>query len=232
MDQASLDGLLLATATFVLGHFVLSSLAVRRGLIRSLGENGFRIGYSVAVTAAFLWMLFAYARAPFVPVWEPPAWTAWIPVLTMPLVALLVVCAFTTRNVTAVGGEGQATAPDPAPGIMRVTRHPFLVGASLWALAHLAANGDAAGMILFAGILVLAVGGMAHIDMRRRAALGGAWGPVALTTSAVPFAALLSGRARPDWAGIGLWRVAVALALYLALLLLHAPLFGVSPFPV
>ncbi len=231
MGTASIGILLLATATFVLGHFVLSSLPVRRGLVSGLGEAGFRILYSIAATVAFLWMLFAYGAAPFVPLWTPPSWAAWIPVLVMPFVTLLVVAAFTTRNVTAVGGEAQATAPDPAPGIMRVTRHPFLVGAALWALSHLAVNGDAASVILFGGILVLSVGGIAHIDLRRRATLGSGWGPVALTTSAVPFAALLSGRTRPDWAGIGLWRVAVALALYLALLRFHAPLFGVSPFP-
>lgn len=231
MDRTSLEELLFATATFLLGHFVLSSLPVRRELIRSLGENGFRIGYSVVATVAFIWMLLAYGRAPYVPLWDPPAWTAWVPALVMPFAALLVICAFTTRNVTAVGGEAQASAPDPAPGIMRVTRHPFLVGTALWALAHLAANGDGASVILFGGILVLAVGGMAHIDARRRATLGSAWGPVALTTSAMPFAALLAGRAKPDWAGIGLWRVAAALALYLALLLLHQPLFGVSPLP-
>ena len=72
---------------------------------------------------------------------------------------------------------------------------------------------------------------MVHIDMRRRASLGSAWGPIALTTSAVPFVAILSGRTKPDWAGIGVWRVAAALALYVALLMLHGPVLGVSPFP-
>src|SRR3546814_13569424 len=75
---------------------------------------------------------------------------------------------------------------------------------------------------------VLAIGGMLHIDHRRREILGSSWGPVALTTSAVPFLAATQGRSRIDWAGIGLWRVAGGLALYLVLLLAHEPTVGVG----
>jgi uncharacterized membrane protein len=114
---------------------------------------------------------------------------------------------------------------------MRITRHPFLVGAALWAAAHLLTNTDAASLILFGGVLALAGAGMLHIDHRRRITMGSDWGPVALTTSVVPFLAIATGRTRPDWRGIGLWRVAVALAVYLLLLVVHQPLFGVSPFP-
>jgi len=230
MDAALLE-LVLATATFILGHLILSSLHVRRPLIARLGDNGFRGAYSLVVTAAFAWMVFAYARAPIVPLWDAAGWTRWIPVLVMPVSLLLLVCAFTTRNVTAVGGENLGPVTDPTPGIMRITRHPFLVGAALWAAAHLLTNSDGASVVLFGGILVLAVAGMAHIDHRRHATMGSDWGPVALTTSAVPFLAIATGRTRADWRGIGLWRVAVALAVYVLLLVLHQPLFGVSPFP-
>src|SRR3546814_780255 len=120
-------------------------------------------------------MVFTYAGAPVAPLWTPPAWTRWVPVLAMPVALLLAVCAFTTRNVTAVGGENQSAAPDPTPGIMRITRHPFLIGAALWAATHLLANGDAASLVLFGGILVLTVGGMLHIDHRRRATMGSGW---------------------------------------------------------
>ena len=229
--DAALHELILATAAFVLGHFMLSSVAVRRPLIARLGENGFRAAYSVTIAATFVWMLLAYGATPHLHVLDWPLWTRWLPVLAMPFAILLAVCAFTTRNVTAVGGEAQGTAPDPTPGIMRVTRHPFLVGAAVWAATHLLTNGDAASLVLFGGLLVLTVGGMVHIDGRRRAAMGSEWGPIALTTSAVPFLAMATGRARPDWPGIGLWRVALALGLYVLLLVLHQALFGVSPFP-
>ena len=64
----------------------------------------------------------------------------------------------------------------------------------MWAASHHFVRGDAANIILLAGILVLSLGGMAHIDKRREAALGSDWGPVALTTSRLPFKAVLQGR--------------------------------------
>jgi uncharacterized membrane protein len=53
-----------------------------------------------------------------------------------------------------------------------------------------------------------------------------------MTTSVLPFAAILSGRTRMDWAGIGWWRPLLALAVFLALFLLHSSVIGVSPLPV
>ena len=117
--------------------------------------------------------------------------------------------------------------PGRPAGILSVTRHPFLWGTGLWALAHLAVNGDAASILLMAGIALLSFGGMWHIDRRRAAALGSAWGPVALTTSVIPFAAILDKRTRLDGAGIGWWRPALGLLLYAVLLLSHGWLLGV-----
>jgi len=113
-----------------------------------------------------------------------------------------------------------------------VTRHPFLWGVTLWAASHIVVNGDVKTLVVMIGLLVLALGGMWHIDRRREAALGAAWGPIALTTSALPFQAILQGRTVLDWAAIGWWRPALALALYLALLALHETLFGVSVLPL
>ena len=230
----SLNALFLATVLFVAGHFLLSSRPPRRAMIELLGVQGFRIGYSVVALAAFVWMLRAYAAAPAMAVWHPPPAFAWVPVLVMPLALLLAVCGLTTPSVTLVGGETRLSDPsthDVAPGMLRVTRHPFLWGTALWAASHLLANGEIADMILMGGILVLSLGGMRHIDLRRETELRAAWGPMALTTSALPFAALASGRTTMDWKGIGWWRPAVALALYAALLHLHPMIIGVSALP-
>ncbi len=227
----SLDALFAATVFFVAGHFLLSSAPIRGNLVRRFGEGPFAVGYSVVIFLAFLWMLLAYRVAPFVPVWPFIPGLAWVPVFAMPVAIFLAVCAFSTPNPTLAGAEGAIQPSNPAPGIIRVTRHPFLWGAILWAVSHLIVNGDAANIIMMGGILILAVGGMIHIDKKREARLGSAWGPIALTTSRLPFAAIITKRTRFDWQGIGWWRVTLALAIYVAIVFVHEFLFGVAPYP-
>ncbi|MDH3472503.1 MAG: NnrU family protein [Rhodospirillales bacterium] len=229
----SLNALFAATVLFVGAHFLLSGQALRGPLAERLGEQGFRALYSVVGLASFLWMLAAYRDAPLVAVWQPPPALAWVPLVVMPFALWLAVAGVTASSPTMVGGEARLADPgvhDPAPGMFRVTRHPFLWGAALWAASHLLVNGDAASILLMGAILVLSLGGMRHIDQRREA-LGAAWGPVKLTTSAIPFAAILAGRTTMDWKGLGWWRPVLALALYAALLHAHPWLMGVSALP-
>lgn len=227
----SLHILFAATVIFVASHFLLSSLPLRRQIMRSLGgERGFRILYSLVALVTFVWMIKAYGEAPYLEVWAPPPVLSWVPLLVMPFALILAVAGLTVPSPTAVGGESRLAVGDPgnpAPGILSITRHPFLWGVTLWALSHLAVNGDAATMILMGGLLTLVTGGMLHIDQRRAATLGAAWGPFAMTTSLVPFAAILNGRTKLDLAGIGWWRPALGLVLYALLLWLHPLLIGV-----
>ena len=229
-----LDDLLAATLVFVAGHFLLSSRVLRHPLATRLGEPGFRGLYSLIAGAALLWMIFAYGSAPVIALWEPPAALHGVPLILMPFALFLVIAGVTSPNPTIVGGERVVDGgpEDQTPGIVRITRHPFLWGVTLWAIGHLAVRGDAASLILFGGILILALGGMWHIDQKREASLGANWGPIRMTTSVLPFAALASGRTHMDWRGIGWWRPLAALVLYAALLHFHMQLFGVSPLPV
>ena len=50
-------------------------------------------------------------------------------------------------------------------------------------------------------------------------------------TSVLPFAAILSGRARMDVPGIGVWRLGAGTAAYALMLGGHLHLIGVNPFP-
>lgn len=232
----SLNALFAATVVFVGGHFLLSSANLRPRLLSRLGPQGFRAAYSLFALVSFVWMLMAYGEAPGDLLWSPPEALRWVPLLIMPLAAILLVCGVTSRSPTMVGGEdGLRDAPasfDPAPGILRVTRHPVLWSFVFWSASHLLVNGDVASMIMMGGILVLAGGGMGHIDQKRAVAMGSDWGPVALTTSVLPFAAILSGRTTMDWPGIGWWRPLLAIAVYAGLLHLHSAIFGVSPLPL
>lgn len=228
----SLEWLAIAVAAFVGGHFVLSSVSVRGRLVRIFGEGSFLILYSAVAAVALIWMITAYGAAPRVPVWSPPAWTAWIPLVVMPVALLFLVGGYGVANPMAVGGEARAREPKPMRGMLTVTRHPILWGIALWAGSHLLANGTAPDLLLFGGILVLCLGGMAAIDHKRRLRLGSAWGPIALATSVVPFVAIAEGRQRLDWQGIGPVPPMLALVLYAILLLGHPWLTGTAvPIP-
>ena len=229
----SMNALIAAAALFVGGHFLLSSAPLRAALIARFGERMFRGFYSLVMLGSLTWMLFAYGAAPYVALWVTPLGLYWLPVIVMPLAAILIVAGLTTPNPTMVGGErllAEGTG-SPAVGIFSITRHPFLWGTGLWALSHLLVNGDLPSIILMGGIAVLSFAGMAHIDRRREAALGAAWGPMKLTTSLLPFGAVLAGRSKIDWHGIGWWRPLLGLTLYLGLMHTHLMAFGVSPLP-
>ena len=226
-----LEHLFAATLAFVGGHFLLSSAPIRNPLVRQFGERMFLTYYSVVMVVLFVWMLLAYRDAPFEELWTDIAVLEWLPAVVMPVALFLAVCGLTTPNPTMTGSNALTAGHDPTQGIMRITRHPFLNGVALWALAHLLANGDTASLILFGGLLILGTGGMWHIDKKKEAQHGADWGPIMLTTSAVPFHALIQKRTDFDWAGIGWWRAAVTVVLYVAFVWLHPTVFSVTAWP-
>lgn len=226
-----LDILFAAAVAFVGGHFLLSSAPVRGGLVRQVGEKTFLTYYALVMTGLFAWLLFAYADAPLEILWKADPVLAWVPAIAMPVALFFAVCGLTTPSPTMAGSDALTAGRDPTQGIMRITRHPFLNGAALWALAHLLANGDTASLILFGGLFVLCTGGMWHIDKKKEAQHGADWGPVLLTTSAVPFLALAQKRATFDWPGIDWWRAAVTVVLYVAIVWVHPLVLGVAAWP-
>lgn len=226
-----LEHLFAATVAFVGGHFLLSSAPIRDTLVRPFGEKLFRTYYSVVILVFFVWMLFAYGDAPFEELWTDMVVLEWLPAVVMPVALFLAVCGLTTPNPTMTGSDALTAGHDPTQGIMRITRHPFLSGVALWALVHLLANGDTASLVLFGGLLILSTGGMWHIDKKKEAQHGADWGPVMLTTSAVPFLALIQKRTGFDWAGIGWWRLAVTIVLYAVFVWGHRLVLGVAAWP-
>src|SRR5579859_1091132 len=145
----SLASLALAGLIFAGSHVLISSTKLRGMLCHALGEGGYLGLYSALAVVSLAWFVAAFAWAPVVSVWTPPLFLDYLPVALMPLASVLLVCGLTTRNPTAVGQERRARADNPAPGILRVTRHPVMWAFGLWGASHLAVNGDAAAMIFF-----------------------------------------------------------------------------------
>ena len=84
-------------------------------------------------------LVFAFAKAPVVPVWSPPSWTRWVAIVLMLPAFIFLVAAYVPGQIKAK------------------LKHPFLVAIKTWALAHLIANGDLASIILFGSFLAYAV---------------------------------------------------------------------------
>lgn len=220
--------LIAAAAFFLVIHFGISGTKLRDHLVRIVGEKVFRGLFALASIAGLLWLIRAYSHAPYVALWG--RLTALEP-LAAPLVlaaVALVVIGISTPNPTAVGGESQLTREVQARGVMRITRHPFLWGTALWAFVHFVINGDLASSIVFGSLFVLSIAGTRSIDAKRRRAYGEQWQHFAQQTSNVPFAAIATQRNHLGLAmhEIGIVRPALAIAVFVALYLLHGRLFG------
>jgi uncharacterized membrane protein len=231
--DVSLLLLLLAMIAFVGLHLLLALPSIRSRLVARLGTNGFRAGYAVQAIVLLVLAVIAFNNASYLPLWSVPA-LAWLPIVVMPIALWLVVGSLSTKNPTAVAPGGEAVLAPGArlPLYTAITRHPMLWGFLLWALAHVAANGDLAALILFGGIAVLAAAGMLGIDAKKRADPSFDFAALTQKTSLVPFAATLAGRNRLSFGWGDAIRLAVALALYAGLMHLHPWLFGVMPYPV
>jgi uncharacterized membrane protein len=216
-----------ACVLFVGAHFLLSSLPVRRRLAGWLGQGGYLLLYSAIALALFAWMIWSFRLAPYHWIWGSPDWARMIAFAVMPIALMLLIAGYLTPNPSAVMGGYVLERDDPAPGIFKVTRHPVMIAVALWAAAHLLANGTAGGILLFGSLLILSLGGIAHIERRRRASGDANWQRLVAVTSIMPFAAILAGRTRFAFTPMDWTRLALGLGLYPALLFLHGPVFGV-----
>lgn len=225
--------LCLATLFFLGIHLAVSGTRLRDALVGRLGERTYMVIFSLASLAGISWMSRAYAAAPATPLWGQIVDLRGPVLLVVFFAFLLAFVGVTTPSPTAAGGEARLDDPEPARGILRITRHPFLWGVALWAFAHLLVNGDAASLVLFGGLLGLALAGPASIDAKRARRHGQRWERFAARTSNLPFAAVAAGRNRlgPVVREIGWWRPLLAVALFAVALIAHRALFGVSPLP-
>lgn len=227
-----MTNLLLAAIAFLVLH-AFPSTPGRAWAIKRLGEPAYLGLFSFVSVAVLAWMIWAYQSAPAAePLWITGETWRWINAGLMLAPFILIVSAVAQPNPSAVRSEGALERPEPWRGIFAVTRHPLMWGIAIWALLHLITRPDLPGLVFFAALGGLALGGAALQDVRKRRELGAAWETFESHTSMIPFAAVAAGTARLSLKDVGLWRLLAAVFVWMAMLHFHTPLFGVPAIPV
>ncbi len=219
-----------AALFFIAIHLGFSGTSLRDRAVQAIGLRGYMLAFTGLSVLGMVWLVMAYNTAPYAETWGMlQGWKGAAVALMLPAF-LLVTIGLTTPNPTAAGQEGRvAEAPR---GIVRITRHPFLVGVALWSLVHLIGNGNWSALLFFGALFVVAAAGTVSIDAKRRRTLGpAAWDGFAARTSILPFVAILAGRNTLSWSELGWWRPALGVVLFALMLGGHVHLFGVVPYP-
>jgi uncharacterized membrane protein len=225
--------LIVAVVVFIAIHLLVSGTTLRDRIVAVIGEGPYLGLFSLASIASLVWMVLAFG-----PARDSPANTSFwgighanrdTAILLVFIAFLFAVPGLLTNSPTRVRGGEQVDKPAAVTGMMRITRNPFLSGVAIWAVAHLIANGRLADIILFGGLLIVAVLGPPSIDAKRRRALGDRYRAFEAQTSNIPFAAIIQGRQKLVLGEIW-WRLIVAVIVWAALLWAH-PYFtgGVHP---
>lgn len=153
---------------FAGSHLVLSSQQLRGVLVERLGEERFRLLYSLLALAFFVplvWTYFAHRHAGLW-LWGLSRGTAmtWTVGIGM-AVALTLLVAGLARPSPAGIVPGEPTTG----GVYGITRHPVFMAFAIFGLMHLLPNGSIADIIFFGGFVVFALIGAWHQDQRKLA---------------------------------------------------------------
>lgn len=84
-------------------------------------------------------------------------------------------------------------------GIVRVTRHPQMVGQVIWCIAHTLWLGTTFTLVTSIGLILHHLFGVWHGDRRLRSRYGESFESLKSRTSVIPFLAILQGRQTLKW---------------------------------
>lgn len=222
----SWTGFAIVFALFFATHSIPVRPAIKSRLVSKLGTRGFTSAYSV-LSLMMLWLLiYAADRAPFLPLWDIAIWQKYVTLAGMFAVCMLLAASIGRPNPFSFGGARNNQFDPASPGILRWTRHPLLVALAVWAGLHLLPNGDLAHVILFGVFLGFALLGQKIIDRRKKRTLGHSqWQNL---TDEIRITPVIQ---RPQSIQFLCLRLVVGCLAYIALILAHTWLLGVSPLP-
>jgi uncharacterized membrane protein len=219
-----------ALAGFVLLHIGISATGLRTVLVGRIGEGLYRAAFSLASVGLLAAMIYGFTQMRADPfdqlnalLWQQVEWLRWPSIVLSFIATMFVVTGVLTPGPTYAGFEAKSLAQaEPARGVLRITRHPFLWGVAFWAASHLLANGERFALMLFGALGFMEIYGARSIDRKGQARDPERWAAFAAVTSNVPFAAILQGRNRLAVGEIG-WRLAAGVVAFALIVAVHKP---------
>lgn len=182
--------LVLGVAIWSVVHlFPAVAQGTRNRLVEAIGAGPYKGVFTLLIAASIALIVVGWMVSDSRAVYDPPAWGSGA-TKALVLVALILFVS-----------SGMKT------NIKRVVRHPQLTGVLVWAVAHLLANGDSHGLIVFGGLGLWTIVEMAALNRRN-----GAW-----------------QRPGPQSIRRELLVIAAGVVAYAVILLLHPFAFGVTP---
>jgi uncharacterized membrane protein len=216
--------IVLFSVLFVLTHLVLSHGSIREGFVKTMGEWPFRGLYSLISfltlgPAAVLWWQNRHLGGVL---WELPFWGERI------VAGLLVLFGFFLlfQLLATPSPASMMPAKNEARGVLRITRHPMNMGISMWALAHLLANGTVGDVAFFGSFVVVGILGPYHMDARLKKTRGEDFIAFCKQTSVMPFSAILGRRNRLAIDELSFPLAFIAVVVFVVLTIFHSRLFG------
>jgi len=162
-------GVLLWSAAHLLPS---AGAGVRERAVERLGQ-AYQGLFALVILGSIALMVLGWRSAPPTLVYSPVAWGS----------AAANVLVFVALLLFAASGM--------ASNIKRAIRHPQLTGMATWGAAHLLANGDLRGLVLFGGLGLWAIVAILFINRRDGAwekpepqPLAGEWKPLVAATAA------------------------------------------------
>ena len=140
--------LIVGLVLFFAVHVFSSVRGARQKLIARIGEGPYKGLYSIVSVAGFALIVVGMMKVRPVELWTPPEWGRYAAIWFMPFAFISLIAAYVPGN------------------IKRMTAHPMLWGVTLWALLHLLANGDLAGLLLFGSFGLYSVHAMSSQSAR------------------------------------------------------------------
>lgn len=216
--------IVLFSVLFAVSHLGMSHDPFRQGLVEKIGEWPFRGLYSLISfltlgPAAVLWWQNRHLGTVL---WELPYWPERV------IAGLLALFGFFLlfQLLATPSPASMMPAKIEARGVLRITRHPMNMGISMWALAHLLANGTVGDVAFFGSFFVVGVLGPYLQDARLKRSKGEDFQEFCKQTSVMPFSAILGRRNRLVLDELSFPLAFISVVVFVVLTVFHSRFFG------